>query len=149
MTITQAVILGIVEGITEFLPISSTAHLILTARLLGLAQTDFVTLFEIVIQASAVCAVIVGYFDIVKKNMRLLFLLFISFIPTGLVGFALHSVIKKTFFESDMLIIGSILTVGILFIIIENMIIKKIIILSKEVKNITIADAVIIGLFQA
>ena len=55
MTLMQAIILGIVEGITEFLPISSTGHLILTSRLLGLSQTDFQKSFEIAIQTRCDC----------------------------------------------------------------------------------------------
>ena len=61
MTLMQAIILGIVEGITEFLPISSTGHLILTSRLLGLSQTDFQKSFEIAIQLGAIASVIVLY----------------------------------------------------------------------------------------
>ena len=61
MTLMQAIILGIVEGITEFLPISSTGHLILASRLLGLSQTDFQKSFEIAIQLGSIASVIVLY----------------------------------------------------------------------------------------
>ena len=61
MSAFQALVLGIVEGLTEFLPISSTGHLILTAKLLGLAQTEFQKSFEIVIQLGAVGAVVLLY----------------------------------------------------------------------------------------
>lgn len=149
MTIVQAVLLGLVEGITEFLPISSTAHLILTSRLLSIAQTDFVKLFEVVIQASAVCAVIVGYIDIIKKERRLLFFVLLSFVPTGIVGLLLHKIIKDVFFESTNLITASILVVGILFIVLEYVISKKLITLTKSLPQLTVADALFIGLFQA
>ena len=61
MTILQSIILGIVEGVTEFLPISSTGHLILTSKLLGIADTDFTKSFEIAIQFGAILAVVVLY----------------------------------------------------------------------------------------
>ena len=58
MTILHTIILAIVEGISEFLPISSTGHLVLTSAILDIAQTDFVKTFEIVIQLGAILAVI-------------------------------------------------------------------------------------------
>ena len=62
MTIIQAVILGIVEGVTEFLPISSTGHLILTSKLFGIAEAEFTKSFEIAIQFEAILSVVVLYF---------------------------------------------------------------------------------------
>ena len=61
MHITQTIILGIVEGITEFLPISSTGHMILTSKILGLTQDDFLKSFEIAIQLGAILSVVVLY----------------------------------------------------------------------------------------
>ena len=61
MDLFQVVILSVVEGITEFLPISSTGHLILTSRLLNIPQTEFVKSFEIIIQLGAILAVVIIY----------------------------------------------------------------------------------------
>jgi undecaprenyl-diphosphatase len=61
MTLLQALILGIIEGITEFLPISSTAHLILANLALGIAETEFVKSFDIIIQLGAILSVVVLY----------------------------------------------------------------------------------------
>ena len=73
MSLFHALILGIVEGITEFLPISSTAHLILTSHLLRLAESEFIKSFEIIIQLGAILSVVVLYWsrfwnrDVLKK----------------------------------------------------------------------------------
>ena len=93
MTLLQAIILGVVEGFTEFLPISSTGHLILASRLLGLEQTDFQKSFEISIQLGAILSVIVLYW---RKflDIAVLTRVITAFIPTGIIGFALYKVVK-------------------------------------------------------
>ena len=89
----QSVLLGVVEGFTEFLPISSTAHLVLTAKLLGLDQTAFARTFEIAIQSGAILAVLAIYWrkfldwSVLKK-------IAIAFIPTGVLGIIFYPVIK-------------------------------------------------------
>ena len=101
MTLMQAIILGIVEGITEFLPISSTGHLILTSRLLGLSQTDFQKSFEIAIQLGAIASVIVLYW---RRFLELAVVsrVLVAFLPTGLIGFALYRIVKTYLFDSDV-----------------------------------------------
>ncbi len=71
MTYLHSIILGIVEGITEFLPISSTAHLEIVSKLFGLIQTDFLKSFEIIIQLGAILAVVVLYAGRVKGNLEI------------------------------------------------------------------------------
>ncbi len=89
----SATLLGIVEGITEFLPISSTAHLILASHALGLAETEFLKSFEIIIQFGAILSVVVLYWrrfstcEVLKK-------LVVAFIPTGIIGLTVYKVIK-------------------------------------------------------
>ncbi|MCP6756584.1 hypothetical protein NL533_33670, partial [Klebsiella pneumoniae] len=72
MDIIHAVILSIVEGITEFLPISSTGHMILTAGLLNIPESEFVKSFEIIIQLGAILAVVVLYSRILLTNRAVL-----------------------------------------------------------------------------
>src|SRR5438270_12151310 len=81
----QALIMGLVEGITEFLPVSSTAHLILTASLLHLADSEFVKSFEIVIQFGAILSVVVLYWG-KFWNIEMLKKLVVAVIPTGVIG---------------------------------------------------------------
>ena len=93
MSAFQALVLGIVEGLTEFLPISSTGHLILAAKLLGLAQTEFQKSFEIVIQLGAIGAVVLLYwrqFLVPGVLARVL----VAFLPTGAIGLGVLSLGK-------------------------------------------------------
>lgn len=145
----HAFILGIVEGITEFLPISSTFHQIFTAHLLGLPQNDFISLFEVFIQSGAIFAVLLLYFTHVVKDTQLLKKIFISFIPTAVIGFLLHKVIKTVFFQAEFSMLIIFISVGVLFIVLEWLIARKYIKLSKDTKQITIKTALIIGLVQA
>ena len=147
MTLLQSIILGVVEGITEFLPISSTGHLILASRLLGLAQTDFQKSFEIAIQLGAIASVIVLYwrqFLVPAVLGRVL----AAFVPTGLIGFALYHVVKTYLFGSDTVVLWALGLGGVALIVFE--------LLHQEgedavgdVASISYSKAVLIGLFQS
>jgi len=149
MNLFNALILGIVEGVTEFLPISSTAHLIITSKLLHLSQTEFLKFFEIFIQSGAILAVIFIYAKYVLKNSKLIKNILISFIPTALVGFFLHKIIKNIFFESFFLIIGSLFFIGLLFITFEYLVKNKKIKLVKSINQLDIYQAVVVGVIQS
>lgn len=149
MTILQSIILGIVEGITEFLPVSSTAHLIIVSNFLKLPQTDFQKFFEVFIQSGAIFAVVILYFNFILKNKNLIGKLMISFFPTAIVGFLLYKIIKNVFFESFILIIIALVVVGLLFIFIECLIKTKKIKLQKNINNISTFEAILVGLVQS
>lgn len=144
MNIIHAAVLGIIEGLTEFLPISSTAHMILGARVMGLQQTEFLKFFEVFIQLGAIVAVLFLYF---KKffDMKILKQLTASFIPTAIIGFLLYKVIKTIFFESNSLISLSLIIIGIVFIIVERMKLKEV----KSIAHMNLQTAVFIGLAQS
>ena len=118
MDIIHAVILGIIEGITEFLPISSTGHLIVGSELMGLPQTEENTAFQIIIQLSAILAVIANYKDkFHPKHFDLWVKLLIAFLPLAIIGFIFKDQIKMLFsvqVVAVMFIVG-----GIVFLIIE------------------------------
>lgn len=149
MNLIHVLILGLVEGITEFLPISSTAHLIITSKLLNIPQTEFQKFFEVFIQSGAILAVVFIYIQYLLKNKKLIKNIIISFIPTAVVGFLLHRVIKNYFFNSLRLIEMAMFGVGLLFIVFEFLVKKKKIVLKKSIGQLTIFQAASVGLAQA
>jgi len=149
MTFIHAMILGIVEGLTEFLPISSTAHLILTSRFLNLSHTDFQKFFEVFIQSGAILAVILIYIKYVLKNKKIIPKVIVSFVPTAFIGFLLYKIIKNVFFDSTMLMIIAFFVLGVGFLIIEYFIKNKKIKLVRSIDRLDYQTAIIIGLAQS
>ncbi len=147
MNILQAGFLGVIEGLTEFLPISSTFHLIWTAKLMGLSQTEFLKLFEVVIQSGAILAVVVLYVQTVFKEPKLIKNLIVSFLPTAIIGLLLYKVIKNSFFDNFLLQIVIFVVVGMFFILFERWIQKKE--LQKDGSHLTLTEAALVGVAQA
>jgi undecaprenyl-diphosphatase len=148
MNFFTAVILGIIEGITEFLPISSTAHLVLAAKLMHLAQSEFMKSFEIVIQLGAILAVVVLYGKTMLINTRIVKRTVAAFMPTAIIGFVLYKIIKGVFLENNTLILWAMAGGGIFLIIFELLHHEKADSVT-QVENITYPQAIIIGLFQS
>ena len=115
----QAVIIGIIEGFTEFLPISSTGHMIVASSWLGVPQSDLIKAYEVIIQFAAILAVMVAYKEKLVWRERLLWLkVFVAFLPLGIVGFIFKDTIKALFsldVVAWMFIVG-----GIVFLIVES-----------------------------
>ncbi len=125
MTYIDALILGIVEGVTEFLPVSSTAHLEFTAMLLGIVQTDAVKTFLIVIQLGAILAVVVLFGPKFIRSWKTYLQVGYAFIPTAIIGFVLYKMIKY-FLIGNTVIAGLALIIGgIIFIYIERYLLKE------------------------
>ena len=116
MNFAHAVILGIVEGLTEFLPISSTGHLILTAKLLGLPQTEFLKSFEISIQVGAIFAVATLYGKTFLTDRPALWRVLTAFLPTAVAGFLLHKIIKQFLFSGTGVVLWSLFLGGIILL---------------------------------
>jgi undecaprenyl-diphosphatase len=149
MNIIQSLTLGVVEGITEFLPISSTFHLIFATKFLGLTQTDFNKLFEVFIQSGAIVSVLLLYFTDVVKDKDLMKKVLVSFIPTAIIGFALQKVIKDVFFESSYLMLTVFFVVGAIFIVSEYLIKSDKLKLANHLKSLSYKEAIIIGVIQS
>ncbi len=148
MDIIDVVVLSIVEGITEFLPISSTGHLVLTSRLLSIPQTEFVKTFEIVIQLGAIVAAIVMYGKTLLNNKQLIGKVIAGFIPAAVVGFIGYKLIKGFLIGNAWVTVVALFLGGIALIIIEKR-------LGEEkgtkytLKTISVRDSFLIGIFQA
>ena len=149
MNLLHAVILGVVEGVTEFLPISSTAHLILASQFLGLAQTEFHKFFEVFIQLGAVLAVAFLYVKYLLAHKSVIKNVLISFVPTAVVGLALYKIIKTVFFNSNLLIAFSLVAIGAVFVLLEKKIKTKALVLSKSLGQMIAREALVVGLFQS
>lgn len=148
MNTLQSFMLGIVEGLTEFLPISSTFHLIVSSRILALTSTDYLKLFEVVIQSGAIASLLLIYTKVLYSDRKLLTNVLISFVPTSIVGFVLHKMIKDIFFESNWLILIVFVLTGVVFLVLEKYLKAHDGKLNRGVGVITTKQAIIIGLSQ-
>lgn len=144
MNILHAIILGIIEGLTEFLPISSTAHLIVANRLLGIPLTDFVKSFDIIIQLGAILAVVILYIRRLLFDRPTLYRIIVAFIPTALIGFFLYPILKNNLLENIRLIAYALVIGGVIMIIFEQT--RK---SEKIEKHISYYRALLIGVFQS
>ncbi len=142
----DALILGIVEGVTEFLPVSSTGHLILASKVMGIEQTEMHKTFEVVIQLGSILAVIFAFKEKIFHSIELWKRLIVAFVPTAVLGFTLYKIIKSLFLPQTvayMLIIG-----GVIFIIVELLYKEKEHHVS-HVERVSYRQAFAIGLFQS
>ncbi len=149
MDVITVILLGIVEGLTEFLPISSTFHLLWTSRILGIPETEFVKLFTVFIQSGAIIAVVLLYWKEVLSSWKLMLKLIASFIPTAVVGLLMYDVIKSVFFESQLGTAVVFIAVGGIFLLIEYLIGKKMIVTTSDIQKLNYKQAIVIGAFQA
>jgi len=144
----HTVVLSLTEGLTEFLPISSTGHMILAGKLLGIPETDFVKTFEIVIQLGAIMAIVVLYFKKFLSSFNLIKKLLVAFIPTAIVGFTLYPLIKGVLLGSSAITLNALFWGGAAIIAIEWFLRRKKTEAKKE-SQITYRQALIIGTFQS
>jgi undecaprenyl-diphosphatase len=144
MSYLQAIIIAIVQGITEFLPVSSTGHMIITQSILGIESTPFVKTFTVTIQLGSILSVIILYWKRFFQSMDFYYKLFVAFIPAVVLGLLL-----KNFIESllgNVLVVAiSLLVGGIIFLFVDKWFKNT----SDEKKQeISFLSALKIGLFQ-
>lgn len=139
----SATILGMIEGVTEFLPVSSTAHLLITERLLGISGS-FALTFAIFVQGASVLAIIALYFKKVLNNLSLMPKIIVGFLPTAIAGALFYDFIKGYLLESMAIIASSLFFGGVLMILID----KKNNPEGIEIEKISYKDSFILGLSQ-
>lgn len=146
MSYIQAIILAIIEGLTEFLPVSSTGHMIIGSSLMGLDTTDkFVQLFTVAIQFGAILSVVVLYFKRFFRSINFYLKLLTAFIPAAIFGYLFSDKIDAML-ASPMVVAVSLFMGGIILLFIDNLFQggKK----EDNADNVSYSSAFIIGIFQ-
>jgi undecaprenyl-diphosphatase len=146
MTLIQTVIIAIVEGLTEFLPISSTAHMIFTSTILGIEKDEFVKLFEVGIQFGAILAVVALYwkkfFDF--KNLNFYLKLALAVIPALISGYLFNDMIE-TVLEKPVPVAMVMIIGGVILLFVDRLFTKPVV---TDERNLKIPSAIAIGCWQ-
>lgn len=149
MDILSSFLLGVIEGLTEFLPISSTGHLILASDFLGIEHTEFVTTFEVVIQSGAILAVIALFWRKIINDTTLVRHVLVAFIPTAIIGYLAYDFIKQNLLGNPQVVLTALFTGGVALIILE-IFLKNAPVKKEDAKlSISYEKALAIGVFQA
>lgn len=146
MTLFQSIIIAIIEGLTEFLPISSTGHMILASAAMGIHEDEFVKTFEVFIQLGAILAIALMYIKRFFKSIDIYFKLFAAFLPTAVIGFLAYDYIKAYLFNPIVVSVSLILG-GVILILIDKKVIQQQSAL-QEVEDLSYRNAFFIGLCQ-
>jgi undecaprenyl-diphosphatase len=146
MDIIQTIVIAVIEGLTEFLPVSSTGHMILASAAMKIHENEFVKTFEIFIQLGAIFAIVMLYFKRFLKGLTIYYKLAIAFLPTGIIGFLAYKTIKAYLFNPTVVSLSLVLG-GIILILIDKRVVSRV---SKTdtLENITYKNAFLIGLIQ-
>ncbi len=142
MSIWQAIILAIVEGITEFLPVSSTGHMIIASSFMGISHLEFTKMFTVNIQFGAILSVVVLYWKRFFQSTDFYFKLFVAFLPAAVLGFLLNDLIDSML-ENVMVVAVSLLVGGIILVFIDRIANDQV-----TEREISYMDALKIGFFQ-
>lgn len=144
MSLFEALVLAIVEGLTEFLPVSSTGHMIIATSLLGMESTPFVKLFTVAIQLGTILSVVVLYFKRFFKSLDFYYKLFVAFIPAAVLGLVFSDLID-TMLGSPMTVAVSLVIGGVILLFVDKWFNNPKI---EDSDEISYAKAFRIGLYQ-
>jgi undecaprenyl-diphosphatase len=145
MSLLEAIIMAIVEGITEFLPISSTGHMILTSAFMGITKSPFTKVYIVSIQFGAILSVVVVYFKRFFKDLDFYKRLICAFIPTGILGLLLKSEIDKLL-EQVWVVALCLLLGGVILVFVDKWFAKN---EAAPENDISYKNAFVIGCFQS
>jgi undecaprenyl-diphosphatase len=145
MTLVQAIILAIVEGLTEFLPVSSTGHMIIASSFMGIESNDFTKLFTVAIQFGAILSVVVVYFRKFFQGINFYVKLLVGFIPTGIIGLLLKDHIDGLL-ENVTVVAISLLVGGIILLFVDKLFAKN---ETEGTEEVSLKSAAIIGTIQS
>lgn len=148
MTLLHALLLALVEGITEFLPISSTGHLILTTKLLGLPESAFTKSFDIIIQLGPILAIFLLFIKRLWNLRKQWPKIITAFLPTALIGLLVYPFLKKYLLGNSILVAFSLIMGGIILICFEKWYAKHVH-ANLTSEQLSYKSAFIIGLCQA
>ncbi|MFN8154823.1 MAG: undecaprenyl-diphosphate phosphatase [Bacteroidia bacterium] len=144
MTTFEAIVLSVIEGLTEFLPVSSTGHMIIASSLMGIAEEPFTKTFTVAIQFGAILSVVVMYYKRFLQSIDFYFKLLAAFIPAAVIGFLADDLIDMLL--SNVLVVAfTLLAGGVVLLFIDQWLKGG---EGPEAENITIPKAIRIGLFQ-
>jgi len=151
----KAAIMGVVEGLTEFLPVSSTGHLILTQSLLGIPDSDVMKAFEVAIQPGAILAILIVYWQLISRTLgtlttsansrRLVTNIIVGFLPAAVIGFAIHKTITKYLFTGPV-VAGAFIVGGLIILWVESR--KERTVRVHHIDEMTTLDALKVGFCQ-
>ena len=151
----KAAIMGVVEGLTEFLPVSSTGHLILTQALLGLPDSDVMKAFEVAIQPGAILAIFIVYWQLISKTLgtlgssansrKLIANILIGFLPAAVIGFAIHKKITEYLFNG-WVVASAFIVGGLIILLVESR--KNVQARVHHIDEMTALDALKVGFCQ-
>lgn len=146
MNTIEAIILGILEGITEFLPISSTGHMILASSIMNISDVEFTKTFQISIQIGAILSIVMIYARQFLRSFSIYLKLGVAFLPSAVVGFLAYDIIK-TYLFSPLVVAISLIVGGIILILINRKVEDQESNV-EEIEDISYKNAFCIGLFQ-
>ncbi|KYG67882.1 UDP-diphosphatase [Bdellovibrio bacteriovorus] len=147
MNYLHAIILGIVEGITEFLPISSTGHMVIASSVMGIHDDQFVKNFEVIIQFGAILSVLVLYWKRFLPDWNFYKKLFVAFLPTGIIGFFVKDIVDQLL--GSVQVVAWALIIGGAILVWSDRVFAHLTAMGRKTDDLSYGDSVKLGLFQA